>query len=130
MMQYSDDEDKVTNPYKRKNNKKDGKQSMQQKLKERYEAGDLEVDLFGEPSGRDFEYYVLYSRLKFPDHVMLEINMFQRVSQYFASNDFEIDDVKHSWKVKNPLVRNSDGSTNKIIPAEATLNWQSEYAIP
>ena len=39
------------------------KNSLQQKLKERYEAGDPEVDLLGEPSGR-FDYYVLYPRSK------------------------------------------------------------------
>ena len=39
------------------------KKSSQQKLKERYEAGDLEVDLLGEPSGK-FDYYVLYLRTK------------------------------------------------------------------
>ena len=39
------------------------KKSSQQKLKERYEAEDPEVDLLGEPSGR-FDYYVLYPRSK------------------------------------------------------------------
>ena len=39
------------------------KKTSQQKLKERYEAGDPEVDLLGEPSGR-FDYYVLYPRSK------------------------------------------------------------------
>lgn len=39
------------------------KKSSQQKLRERYEAGDPEVDLLGEPSGK-FDYYVLYSRSK------------------------------------------------------------------
>ena len=32
-------------------------------LKERYEVGDPEVDLLGEPSGK-FEYYVLYPRTR------------------------------------------------------------------
>ena len=39
------------------------KKSPQQKLKERYEVGDPEVDLLGEPFGK-FDYYVLYSRTK------------------------------------------------------------------
>ena len=39
------------------------KKYSQQKLKERYEAGDPEVDLLGEPSGK-FDYYVLYPRTK------------------------------------------------------------------
>ncbi|KAK4599154.1 hypothetical protein RGQ29_009283 [Quercus rubra] len=39
------------------------KKSSQQKLKERYEAGDPEVDILGEPSGR-FDYYILYPRSK------------------------------------------------------------------
>ena len=37
--------------------------SSQQKLKERYEAGDPEVDLLGEPFGK-FDYYVLYPRTR------------------------------------------------------------------
>ncbi|GAA0170597.1 hypothetical protein LIER_24822 [Lithospermum erythrorhizon] len=61
MMQYSDDEDKVINPYKRKNNKKNGKKSMQQKLKEIYEAGDPEVHLLDEPSGA-WEHYTTQAR--------------------------------------------------------------------
>ncbi|GAA0141820.1 hypothetical protein LIER_42678 [Lithospermum erythrorhizon] len=125
-MQDSDEEDKVTNPYKRENKKKNRKKSMQQKLKKRYEAGDPEFNLLGEPSGIEFEYYVLYSKPKLLDHVMHEINKFQHVSLDFPSNDFEKDDVKHSWKVKNFLVRNSDGTIKQSTPAEATLNWQSE----
>ena len=39
------------------------KKSLQQSLKERYEAGDPEVDLLGEPSGK-FDYYVFYPRTK------------------------------------------------------------------
>ncbi|KAL0008817.1 hypothetical protein SO802_010319 [Lithocarpus litseifolius] len=39
------------------------KKSSQQVLKERYEAGDPEVDLLGEPSGK-FDYYVLYPRTR------------------------------------------------------------------
>ena len=35
------------------------KKSPQQSLKERYEAGDPEVDLLGEPSGK-FDYYIFY----------------------------------------------------------------------
>ena len=43
--------------------RKERKKSFKQKLKERYEVGDLEVDLLGEPSGK-FDYYVLYPRTK------------------------------------------------------------------
>ena len=39
------------------------KKSSQQILKERYEAGDPEVDLLGELSGK-FDYYVLYPRTR------------------------------------------------------------------
>ena len=39
------------------------KKSSQRILKERYEAGDPEVDLLGEPFGR-FDYYVLYLRTR------------------------------------------------------------------
>ena len=35
----------------------------QKVLKERYEAGDPEVDLLGEPSGK-FDYYILYPRTR------------------------------------------------------------------
>ncbi|GAA0181046.1 hypothetical protein LIER_30193 [Lithospermum erythrorhizon] len=102
-MHDSDDEDKVTNPHKRKNKKENRKKSMQQQLKEIYEAGDPEVDLLGEPSSKEFEYFVLYSKSKISDPIMPEINMFQYVSSDFPSSNFEKDDVKHSWKVKNPL---------------------------
>ena len=37
--------------------------SLQQSLKERYEAGDPEVDLLGEPFGK-FDYYVFYPKTK------------------------------------------------------------------
>nr|GFB87108.1 putative reverse transcriptase domain, viral movement protein [Tanacetum cinerariifolium] len=37
--------------------------SLQQKLKRRYEKGDLTVGLLGEPSGK-FDYYVLYPKAK------------------------------------------------------------------
>ncbi|ESQ39485.1 hypothetical protein EUTSA_v10001266mg [Eutrema salsugineum] len=37
------------------------KKSSQQILKQRYEWGDPEVGLLGEPMGKEFEYYVLYS---------------------------------------------------------------------
>ena len=39
------------------------KKSLHQSLKERYEAGDPEVDLLGEPYGK-FDYYVFYPRTK------------------------------------------------------------------
>ncbi|KAL0013642.1 hypothetical protein SO802_000711 [Lithocarpus litseifolius] len=39
------------------------KKSSQQVLKERYEAGDPEVDLLGEPS-RKFDYYIPYPRTR------------------------------------------------------------------
>ncbi|KAL1207261.1 hypothetical protein V5N11_028006 [Cardamine amara subsp. amara] len=36
------------------------KKSLQQKPKKRYESGDPQVGLLGKPSGKNFEYYVLY----------------------------------------------------------------------
>lgn len=42
---------------------KEKKKSSQQKLHERYQAGDPEVGLLGEPSGK-FDYYVLYPKTK------------------------------------------------------------------
>ena len=56
------------------------KKTSQQKLKERYEAGDPEVDLLGEPSGR-FDYYVLYPRSKkqtFPSPSKKDYNQNQK----------------------------------------------------
>lgn len=41
--------------------KRKGKKSPQQLLQERYEAGDPEVGLLGDPSGK-FDYYVLYPK--------------------------------------------------------------------
>ncbi|GAA0181294.1 hypothetical protein LIER_30225 [Lithospermum erythrorhizon] len=119
-----------------KNKSRKGKKSMRQQLKEGYEVGDLEVDLLGEPSDKGFDHYVLYSKPTLPDLVpnntkdsMPEINMFQRASQNVSSGDFERDDIKHSWKVKNPLVRNSDGTSKQISGTEETLNWQYENAL-
>ncbi|VVB08875.1 unnamed protein product [Arabis nemorensis] len=54
------DEDDI--PKRRKQKKK----SSQQTLKERYELGDPEVGLLGEPNGNNFEYYVLYSNKSAP----------------------------------------------------------------
>ena len=45
------------------NQEEERKKSSQQSLKERYEAGDPEVDLLGEPS-RKFDYYVFYPTTK------------------------------------------------------------------
>ena len=48
------------------------KKSSQQMLKERYEVGDLEVDLLREPSGK-FDYYVLYPRTKKKKKISLSL---------------------------------------------------------
>ena len=56
------------------------KKTSQQKFKERYEAGDPEVDLLGEPSGR-FDYYVLYPKSKkqtFPSPSKKDYNQNQK----------------------------------------------------
>lgn len=53
------DTDGDDNPSNRK--RKNKKKSSQKKLRERYEAGDPEVDLLGYPSGK-FDFYVLYPR--------------------------------------------------------------------
>nr|GEX01971.1 putative zinc finger, CCHC-type [Tanacetum cinerariifolium] len=37
--------------------------------------------------------------------------------------------TKHDWKIKNPTTIGTTGHANKISPAEATLNWQSENAV-
>ncbi|KAK4583122.1 hypothetical protein RGQ29_026064 [Quercus rubra] len=83
------------------------KKSSQQKLKERYEAGDPEVDLLGEPSGK-FDYY------NFPP---------------LESFDHPQTNTKHVWKIKNPVRTNSDGTKKQVSSAEAALNWQAENAV-
>ncbi|KAL3614490.1 hypothetical protein CASFOL_041576 [Castilleja foliolosa] len=109
------------------------KKSSQQKLKERYEAGDPEVDLLGEPQGKGFEYYVTYSNPpSTPDKEDAEpCYMFgpSTSKDLFPSKDFEEKDIKHAWKIKNPNVKNPDGSIKQVSAAEATLNWQSENAM-
>ena len=63
------------------------KKSSQQKLKERYEAGDPEVDLLGEPSGK-FDYYVLYPRTK------------KQISPFSAKKDHNQKQISPSARAK------------------------------
>ncbi|KAK9733620.1 hypothetical protein RND81_04G079400 [Saponaria officinalis] len=46
----------------------------------------------------------------------------------FPPTEFEEDNSRHSWKIKNPVIKNPDGSMKQVSAAEATLNWQSENA--
>ncbi|XP_019087516.1 PREDICTED: uncharacterized protein LOC104724406 [Camelina sativa] len=127
-MNSSDDDD---TPRRRRK-----KKTTQQILKERFESGDPQVGLLGEPSGKNFEYYVLYSGGSTPttpekEEVQLSY-MFGPPSQQdspFPSKEFEESNIKHSWKIRNPNVKNPDGSVKQISAAEATLNWQSENAV-
>ncbi|ESQ51075.1 hypothetical protein EUTSA_v10023188mg, partial [Eutrema salsugineum] len=47
----------------------------------------------------------------------------------FPTREFEEGNIRHSWKIRNPNVKNPDGTTKQIIAAEATLNWQSQNAM-
>ncbi|KAL4649979.1 hypothetical protein ACB092_01G052900 [Castanea dentata] len=85
------------------------KKSSQQLLKERYEAGDPEP---------------------------LPCYMFDHASPPYSQNfpPFESFDhpqanVKHVWKIKNPVGTNPDGSKKQVSSAEAALNWQAENAV-
>ncbi|GKE51786.1 hypothetical protein Tco_1486942 [Tanacetum coccineum] len=56
----------------------------------------------------------------------------QEYEQEFpALTAFEHLDIhtKHDWKIKNPPTIGPTGHANKISPAEATLNWQSEKVV-
>lgn len=88
------------------------------------ESGDPQVSLLGEPSGRNFEYYVLYPSNLTP--ATLDIQevrlsyMFGPPSDQapsFPSQDFEENNIKHSWKIRNPNIKNSDGSIKQISAA-------------
>lgn len=114
------------------------KKTTQKILEERYKAGDPAVDLLGEPSGK-FEYYVLYSGDLHPstpaptpaprENVsgLPEINMFHPCN--FPDYEFDRDNDSHTWKIRNPTVKNPDGTTKPLTPAETTLNWQTENAL-
>lgn len=45
--------------------------------------------------------------------------------------EFELpqQNTKHSWKIKTPARKNPDGTSKRIFPAEASLNWQAENAV-
>ncbi|ESQ47394.1 hypothetical protein EUTSA_v10028038mg [Eutrema salsugineum] len=106
LMSSSDEEEK---PRRRK------KKSSQQILKEQYESGDPEVGLLGEPTGKEFEYYVLYSNGSTPptpDNEDVRIcYMFGSSSSQeptFPTREFEEGNIRHSWKIRNPNVKNPD----------------------
>ncbi|XP_074302855.1 uncharacterized protein LOC141636627 [Silene latifolia] len=127
MMTDSNEDD-----YPKKRNK--NKKSSQQILKEKYISRDPNIGLLGEPTGKTFEYYVQYSsqeKLTNPQKEIPNYFMFGPSSSQdknFPPTEFEEENSKHSWKIKNSVIKNPDGSTKQISAAEATLNWQSEYA--
>ncbi|KAG7557141.1 histone H3/CENP-A [Arabidopsis suecica] len=97
------------------------KKSSQQILKERYESGDLQVGLLGELSGRNFEYYVLYPSNLTPatpdiqeDRLSYMFGPPSEQASSFPSQDFEENNIKHSWKIRNPNTKNPDGSMKQI----------------
>ncbi|ESQ39483.1 hypothetical protein EUTSA_v10001272mg [Eutrema salsugineum] len=127
LMSSSDEEEK---PRRRK------KKSSQQILKERYESGDPEVGLLGEPTGKEFEYYVLYSNGSTPPtphnedvHTCYMFGSSSSQEPTFPTREFEKGNIRHSWKIRNPNIRNPDGTAKQVSAAEATLNWQSENAM-
>ncbi|KAK9706092.1 hypothetical protein RND81_07G103700 [Saponaria officinalis] len=106
------------------------KKSFQQIFKEKYESGDFTVGLLEESSGKSFEYYVQYSNNTLPASenedtpTCYMFGAFSSQEVIFPPEDFEQYKLKHSWKVKNPNIKNLDGSTKQISAAETTSNWQ------
>ncbi|KAK9705313.1 hypothetical protein RND81_07G047500 [Saponaria officinalis] len=118
---HSDEDD-----YPRKRNRK--KKSSQQILKEKYMSGDPSVGLLGEPRGKTFEYYVQYSKPeKLPDSqkdiptcYMFGPSSSQDIN--FPPTEFEEDNSRHSWKIKNPVIKNPDGSMKQLENAQVQNN--------
>ncbi|KAF5785985.1 hypothetical protein HanRHA438_Chr10g0447441 [Helianthus annuus] len=132
-----------------KNKKKKGSQNA---LKKRYEVGDPNIGLFGEPSGK-FDYYVLYgdskpkpkqtkpSKPRRPPTQLDGCFMLGTTPPASTSPEYQVEfppltsfehtqqKTKHSWKIKNPTTVSATGVPESIIAAEATLNWQSENAV-
>ncbi|KAF5791447.1 putative transcription factor interactor and regulator CCHC(Zn) family [Helianthus annuus] len=137
--------------YKEETKRKKEKGS-QNALKKRYEAGDPNVGLLGEPS-RKFDYYVLYgdskpkpkqtqpSRPRHPPTQVDECCMLGTTPPFPSSPGYQVEfppltsfedtqqKTKHSWKIKNPTTVGATGVPESITAAEATLNWQSENAV-
>uniref|UniRef100_A0A251U066 Uncharacterized protein n=1 Tax=Helianthus annuus TaxID=4232 RepID=A0A251U066_HELAN len=132
--------------------KRKKKKGSQNALKKRYEAGDPNVGLLGEPSGK-FDYYVLYgdskpkpkqtqpSRPRHPPIQVDECCMLGTTPPFPSSPGYQVEfppltsfedtqqKTKHSWKIKNPTTVGATGVPESITAAEATLNWQSENAV-
>uniref|UniRef100_A0A251TWY6 Putative zinc finger, CCHC-type n=1 Tax=Helianthus annuus TaxID=4232 RepID=A0A251TWY6_HELAN len=117
--------------------KRKKKKGSQNALKKRYEAGDPNVGLLGEPS-RKFDYYVL------PRHPPTQVDeccMLGTTPPFPSSPGYQVEfppltsfedtqqKTKHSWKIKNPTTVGATGVPESITAAEATLNWQSENAV-
>lgn len=71
-----------------------------------------------------------------PRPTLLDCCMFSPSSSTYhehfpAVEEFELpqQNTKHSWKIKTPAGKNSDGTPKRISPAEASLNWQVENAV-
>lgn len=80
------------------------KKTSQQELQERYEAGDPEVDLLGEPSGK-CDYYVLYSKSKpSPPTTSFVIPESRRDPKFqFLANESPTLRIFYSWRVETAL---------------------------
>ena len=62
--------------------------------------------------------------------------MFDQASPSYSQNfsplenfDHPQTNIKHVWKIKNPVGTNFDGTKKQVSSAEATLNWQAENAV-
>ncbi|KAL4628338.1 hypothetical protein ACB092_05G230500 [Castanea dentata] len=62
--------------------------------------------------------------------------MFDHASPSYSQNfpplesfDHPQANVKHVWKIKNPIGTTPDGSKKQVSSAEAALNWQAENAV-
>ncbi|KAJ0888866.1 putative viral movement protein [Helianthus annuus] len=132
--------------------KRKKKKGSQNALKKRYEAGDPNVGLLGEPSGK-FDYYVLYgdskpkpkqtqpSRPRHPPTQVNECCMLGTTPPFPSSPGYQVEfppltsfedtqqKTKHSWKIKNPITVGATGVPESITAAEATLNWQSKNVV-
>lgn len=122
----------------RKERKEKKKQLGQQIMEDRFNAQDPEVGLLGEHSGnfdysdryppKPIEVHVNPPPSSWSDDLPEECSMFLSCPSWtedeFPPLDSETpqDQLKHVWKIHNPMVKNPDGSSKTVTAAEAMLN--------
>ncbi|WP_375618967.1 hypothetical protein [Bartonella sp. AC134YNZD] len=96
------------------------KKSENQILKERYEAGDPEVGLLGEPSGK-FDYYVLYPRRENPTELLEEPSQQEATCNVVGVEEIiEFEDEALALSSETPDEQNSQADTRgqeSIVPS-------------